>query len=960
MGTPIQKLFTDLKNADGTTFVGQANRLWYDPVTGLRVSDGSTPGGLPAVIAVTTASIGQLAISNTTITTLAPNANLNLTTNGTGEVVVTGSFQVWTPGGQEILEIADNGTIQFLAPTTSTNVPAFSIIGNAAGTYQLPQTTGVVLQTSGQQNTPSRHYNDGVNAYSAYIGRSYAGTSSAPQAMTYSTTTYAQNIISRVGATQYTTAGWPALSTARIDFNIRENPTGTAQGTEIQFWTTDIGSTTIAPQLIINNQGISHSANILPLTNSTYDLGSVDLRWNNLYMGPSSIHLQDTVTLADIELKATNGTLFLNGAQNIALGELTIVGNTIQAITPSTQINLGDINDTAIFNIGRPTLLQSTNFASTTSLLTIAGTASTGVPLTNAGTMVHIIAQVGESSRIINDSYGDGLYPLYAGRSAGGTIDNPTSTTATSVLSRLGANGFVAGTGTGTGYLSLGSARIDFVASENFTPTNRGTHIDFYTTPIGSTTIGRVGSFSDTGLVIPAVTFSSDSSVQTTAGVPANTVGISNGIAQLGPDGRLATNQIPSSLLGAVQFAGGWDANANDPPLSNDTGTTGTEYVITVSGTRSLGTQTGNISYLAGGFVIYGGGVWNYTPSVSNFTSIRGINHISVNTGTGVIQITSDATPNNTTATIVARDSSGNFQANIITANLSGNVSGNVTGSLTGNAQTASKLNSAVSINDVAFDGSANIQVNNTSTLTIGNGLTGSSYNGSSAVTIALNTATLMANAVTAAYAYSFNTSTLVATSVYAQTFNTSTLVANAVTAQTSGKLTAATTINGVSFDGSSPVTVHTAGTGISISGTTVTNIGVTNLTSGYDISVSASTGSVTVNNTFTSTSSTAAAAYTLNFNGPSFIAYAPSSNANVIITPQNFVPGRIIKMFITYAAGAQTFSVTGLPTANSFNGSTTFQSVGGPGAPTSMLATFFCTSSTVSGLYLGSVIGGK
>ena len=923
MGTPIQKLFTDLKNANGDTFVGQKNRLWYDPTTGLRVSDGSTPGGVPAVIAVSTASIGQLAIAGTTITTLAPNANLNLTTNGTGEVVVTGSFQVWTPGGQEILEIADNGTIQFLAPTTSTNVPAFAIIGNAVGAYQLPQTTGVVLQTSGQQNTPSRHYNDGVNAYSAYIGRSYAGTSSAPQAMTYSTTTYAQNIISRVGATQYTTAGWPALSTARIDFNIRENPTGTAQGTEIQFWTTDIGSTTIAPQLIINNQGISHSANILPLTNSTYDLGSVDLRWNNLYMGPHSIHLQDTVTLADIELKATNGTLFLNGAQNIALGELTIVGNTIQAITPSTQINLGDINDTAIFNIGRPTLLQSPNFASTTSLLTIAGTASTGVPLTNAGTMVHIIGQVGESSRIINDSYGDGLYPLYAGRSAGGTIANPTSTTATSVLSRFGANGFVAGTGTGTGYLSLGSARIDFVASENFTPTNRGTHIDFYTTPIGSTTIGKIGSFSDTGLVIPAVTFSGDSSVQTTAGVPANTVGVSNGIAQLGPDGRLATNQIPSSLLSAVQFAGGWDASANNPPLANGTGTTGTEYVITVSGTRSLGTQTGTVSYLSGGFVIYGAGVWNYTPGVSNFTSISGINHISVNTGTGVIQITSDATPNNTTATIVARDSSGNFQANVITANLTGNVTGNVTGSLTGNAQTASKLNSAVSINGVSFDGSTNIQVNNTSTLTFGTGFNTGSYNGSVPVTITLNTSTLVANAVNAqvattatnaGYAYSFNTSTLVTTAV------TANKVANALTVGFGLKLSSGTT-----YDGSSALTLNK-----------------------YD--------------TITGPISVTANAYALDLSTATSIVILDNANAAFQINLSNPVVGKTVRVMVTSLKGAPavTLAGTGLSATNSSNGTLTFTSNVGPGTTTYGLVDLICTTSALSGVFINIQGGAK
>ena len=527
----------------------------------------------------------------------------------------------------------------------------------------------------------------------------------------------------------------------------------------------------------------------MPAIDNLTDLGSPSHRFRNLYLGPASLYIADTLNPSvNVAITVSNGTLYINGAQNLAVGDLTIVGNTIQSKTPSIQINLGDVNDTANFNIGRPTLIQSPYFASTTSLLTIAGTTSTGVALTNAGTMLHLIGQVGQSSRIINDSYGSGLYPVYAGRSARGTISNPTSTSATDILSRFGANGYVAGVGTGTGFLSLGSARIDFVASENFTPTSRGTQIDFYTSAKGSTTLNNVASISDTGLVTAAVTFSSDSSVQTSAGVPANTVGISDGIAQLGSDGRLKASQIPSSLQGAVTFSGGWNASTNTPNLINNTSTysTGTEFVITVGGTQNLGTQTGSINYQAGGFVIYGGGIWNYAPGISNFTSISAINHISVNTATGVIQVTSDATSNNTTSTIVARDSSGNFQANTITANLSGNVSGNVTGSLTGNAQTASKLNSAVSINGVAFDGSSNIQVNNTSTLTIGSGLSGGNYNGSTATTITLNTATLMANAVssinatTATTAKSATTATnlAAATSILAGTFTVSPNVA--------------------------------------------------------------------------------------------------------------------------------------------------------------------------------------
>lgn len=97
----------------------------------------------------------------------------------------------------------------------------------------------------------------------------------------------------------------------------------------------------------------------------------------------------------------------------------------------------------------------------------------------------------------------------------------------------------------------------------------------------------------------------------------------------------------------------------------------------------------------------------------------------------GAIQTTwaVDATPNNLIGKVVARDSSGNFSAGTITANLTGNVQGNVTAAsgtssfdtvtankfigatLTGNADTASRLETARLINGVSFNGGSNITV---------------------------------------------------------------------------------------------------------------------------------------------------------------------------------------------------------------------------------------------------------
>lgn len=106
-------------------------------------------------------------------------------------------------------------------------------------------------------------------------------------------------------------------------------------------------------------------------------------------------------------------------------------------------------------------------------------------------------------------------------------------------------------------------------------------------------------------------------------------------------------------------------------------------------------------------------------------------NYISGNgfNGSSVVTWDIDATPNNTIGTVVARDSAGDFSAGTITATLVGNVQGNVTiaqgtssfdivtanqfvgASLTGNANTATRLRTARTINGVSFDGTQDVIV---------------------------------------------------------------------------------------------------------------------------------------------------------------------------------------------------------------------------------------------------------
>ena len=135
-----------------------------------------------------------------------------------------------------------------------------------------------------------------------------------------------------------------------------------------------------------------------------------------------------------------------------------------------------------------------------------------------------------------------------------------------------------------------------------------------------------------------------------------------------------------------------------------------------------------------------------YQPIVPG-THINGTSFDGTNITTWNIMANSDDTPNR----LVVRDSNGNFSASRVTANLTGNVTGNLTGStvtatniygtltgnVIGNASSATRLETTRTINNVPFNGTANITIKATTDnlLTPGVHLIGSPFDGSSALT---------------------------------------------------------------------------------------------------------------------------------------------------------------------------------------------------------------------------------
>ena len=82
--------------------------------------------------------------------------------------------------------------------------------------------------------------------------------------------------------------------------------------------------------------------------------------------------------------------------------------------------------------------------------------------------------------------------------------------------------------------------------------------------------------------------------------------GTANGFATLDENGRVPYSQLPES---AMEYKGQWNAETNTPALADGTGTKGDFYIVSVSGTQNLG--SGNVQYFENDRIIYDGSEWS-------------------------------------------------------------------------------------------------------------------------------------------------------------------------------------------------------------------------------------------------------------------------------------------------------------------------------------------------------------
>ena len=378
--------------------------------------------------------------------------------------------------------------------------------------------------------------------------------------------------------------------------------------------------------------------------------------------------------------------------------------------------------------------------------------------------------------------------------------------------------------------------------------------------------------------------------------------GAALGVATLDAGGKVPVSELPAAVLGALSYQGTWNASTNTPTLTSSTGTKGYYYVVSVAGNTNL---DGITDWLVGDWAVYNGTVWQKVDNTETVTSVNGQTGAVVLTTTNIAEGTNEYF---TTAKARLSVSAGtgisyNNTTGVIT-NSSPSLGGDVVGpaSATDNAiarydTTTGKLlqNSVVLVSDTGvvtgvteltastkvvsphFDaqnsaggalrnasgtaqlqwgggGGNNLSVDVAININPANAQVAISPTGTGSVAINPATAGTMNNMVIGGTTPLAITGTTITATSFVGSGASLTNVVNSATAGTGISVSAST--GAVTITNTAPdQTVSIAsGTGISATGTypafTVTNTGVTSAVAGTGISVSSGTGAVTVTNT--------------------------------------------------------------------------------------------------------------
>lgn len=232
----------------------------------------------------------------------------------------------------------------------------------------------------------------------------------------------------------------------------------------------------------------------LPLANNTSNISgnNITITGNGTF---ANISVTNTANLGNFTIydQTLAGTINGRDINIVPLGNANV--NIADGFNIHATGNLETIPIFAIENTGKVTMLVSDVANSTGAVEIIGSTTGLSVTQGNPGVILHLTGADGSPSRMYNDGVNN--YPIYIGRRYNGTPSAPTGVLQNQIINRIGANPYLTDV---SNFTALGTARIDFQATEDQTTTAQGSRIVLTVTPTGSNTSATVANFDTSGI----------------------------------------------------------------------------------------------------------------------------------------------------------------------------------------------------------------------------------------------------------------------------------------------------------------------------------------------------------------------------------------------------------------------------------------------------------------------------
>lgn len=404
----IQNLFSSRdNNANGANYVGQQDRIWWNPDTNaFYYSDGNTPGGI--LIGTGGGNGGPGGPANS-IQINAGNGSFtgtnNLTFNGTVVSIVGNvSANYFIGDGSQLTNLPTNNygnsNVANYLPTNTTIININSNIANTDSnvanltlvvgnnTSNITTLQGLVYSNANVANyLPTYSGNITANVISA-TGNVIASGGNTVIDDSISTTgnifganvsTQGNVVAGNILTNNYLYSNGDSIFanivlSGNIDLGnlyiIDETIYGKNINANIGLSPEGLGWVTV-PKIAIDGLTISDVAgkiqfdtpanvdlqfnpgaggNILtagtikPTSNNLAGLGAADSRYTDLWLGAGNLNLIDQSLSQNQQIYADNGNLFITGGNGLQFGEFEIFDATISTVTPNANIIIGNLH----------------------------------------------------------------------------------------------------------------------------------------------------------------------------------------------------------------------------------------------------------------------------------------------------------------------------------------------------------------------------------------------------------------------------------------------------------------------------------------------------------------------------------------------------------------------------------------------------------------------------------------